>query len=91
MTTYGSPFTGRVPSPAVGAGTELGVAAAVDDVGPGEVPQRCGEHVYQAGERPEREQYPGGQRMQPEPDRRLQDQVGAWMRVEMDRNHGATV
>src|SRR5215218_6794441 len=45
-----------LPAPGDRPGAELGVAAAVDDVRPGEVAERRAEHVHQAGERPEREQ-----------------------------------
>src|SRR5215213_5991470 len=48
-----------LPAPRDRPGAELGVAAAVDDVRPGEVAERRAEHVHQAGERPEREQQAG--------------------------------
>src|SRR5688572_8535118 len=62
------------PVPA-STGTRLRVAAAVDDVRPGEVAHWCGEHVDEAAERPEREQRPGGKGVQPESDRRGEDQL----------------
>src|SRR3954447_23541159 len=64
------------PAAPRGAGAELCVAAAVDDVGAGEVAKGGGEHVDKSAEGPEGEQYPGRQCVQPESDRGLEDQVG---------------
>ena len=60
------------PSPDAAGGCRAGVvAAAVDDVGPGQVAQRRAEHVHQPGEGPQREEAEGDQCVQLEAQRRV--------------------
>src|SRR6187431_120252 len=85
-----------VPSAARLVAAELlVVAAAVDDVGPGQIAERRAEHVHEPGEGPQGEEPEGGQGVELEPERGVRHQRRVWVegeeRAEPDRDAFAVV